>query len=130
MPPTIEQYIHNNAHLLMEEKAGDLTEMEVNCTELVATRPFLVKVRLNGNRRRNSREIPDIIKYLDILYVIDGHHKVRNAIDNGQKTIKSRVLTTKNLRLGEKLIRSDCGLVANLPVCNIRASQNFILRRW
>lgn len=115
MPPTIEQYTHYNANL-KPEMAGDLTEVEVNCSELIATRPFLVGFRLIGKRRRNSHEIPDIVNFSNFMFVIDGHHKVRKAIDEGQQTIRARVLTTKNQRLGEKLIRSACGLVADLPI--------------
>ena len=115
MPPSLEGYVYKTTKLQPQE-VGRITETEVNCGNLIANRPFLTPKKYAGIRRRGSREHPDIISYHGSQYIVDGHHKVRKALDTGKLTIKARVLTTGNQRIGAKLQRTAIGLITELPI--------------
>jgi hypothetical protein len=115
MPPSLEQFSYRTTNLPLGD-LGDLNRQEIPCEVLIATRPFLNGERLNGKRRKNSRSRPEVIVYEGESFTIDGHHKSRKAIEEGEETIEARVLTTENERVGVKLRRISQGLIKDLPI--------------
>lgn len=89
---------------------------EVDPQLIYGTRPFLTSERLKGIRRKGSKELPQLVETNDTFYCIDGHHKVRRAIDNGQPSILCEVAHTRSSILEEALIKICSNLIGKLIV--------------
>ncbi len=89
---------------------------EINPQTIYGTRPFLTAERLNGIRRKGSKEFPQLIETNDTHYCIDGHHKIRRAIENGATSILCEVAHTRSSILEAALIKICSDLISNLIV--------------
>lgn len=64
---------------------------QVNIKDIVPTQK-----NLNADNIKNVKNIDELIELFkvdDKYYVVDGHHRIANAILNGDKTIKAKVYT-------------------------------------
>ena len=89
---------------------------EVDPQIIYGTRPFLTAERLKGIRRKGSKEFPQLIETEATYYCIDGHHKVRRAIDNGLPSILCEVAHTKCTILEDALIKICSDLIGKLII--------------
>lgn len=110
--PYLEQFIRCEP----TESIGEVIVDNIEVTEVIATRRFLTQDRLKGVRRRGGQEFPNVVNYGTYLYCIDGHHKIRRALDSGITTLTCRILITENSQIGLKLSRMNHGLIRNLAI--------------
>ena len=71
---------------------------------------------MQGIERRNSQEYPHIISVHNQGFVIDGHHKIRRALDSGKESTYSKVLFSTNELLANYLYRISHGYIQNLQI--------------
>ena len=115
-PPDLEKFSYRTAKLSPEE-LGELSNEKIPTKKVIATRPFLNKEKLKKNKRRRSSRIkPEVVDHNGELFIVDGHHKIKRAIEGGEDLIDARVLKTGNKRVGEKLKRRSHGSISDLPV--------------
>jgi hypothetical protein len=88
---------------------------------LEATRPFLTQDRINrvngsAKRRRSSVNIPELIIGRGRNFILDGHHKVRVAYDNGEYEMDCRFRLCQNPLMLKKPGRRLFGHISSLPI--------------
>lgn len=88
----------------------------VDPSEILATRPFLTNERMEGKVRRGSNMFPELIHAAGNYYCIDGHHKVRRALDAGENKIMCEVYDVESSRLQQSLMKIASGLISNLNI--------------
>lgn len=112
----IEKFVYKNARI-SRENLPEITLQKIDPRFVIGCRESLTKDRFfYPTRRRGSREYPDIIIYQNNMYCIDGHHKIRRAIDNNVSMILARVLVTDNSLLGESLEKIRSSYIHELEI--------------
>lgn len=71
--------------------------IDVPIDQIVASETRLSKSGLAGG----ANEVPRIIKIDDILFIIDGNHRVVRAHQNGNPTVQAMVLDVDSMEQGE-----------------------------
>ena len=98
------------------EQVGTERMALVDVSLLIATRRGLNAKRPLGRRRRGSVEHPHVIHIDGKYYVIDGHHKIVRAHNDGLTSILCKIFDTQDIRLRDILRRRDQGPVIKQEV--------------
>lgn len=83
---------------------------------IIGTRPFLTQKGMGGRRTRSSRPNPQVVLNGGGYYCIDGHHKVRRAIEEREPSILCEIAEVDTSPLRNTLMRIASDLIGNLPV--------------
>lgn len=114
--PLISKWLHIHIKNGGIEHFGVVVDADLDPRTIRSTRPFLDQIRMLGIRRRASVIKPEIIETRGRNHAVDGHHKIRRAIDSGEASIHCRVLKTSDGRVAARLDRMDHGPIGDLPI--------------
>jgi hypothetical protein len=84
----------NNIDVFIDDKTFQKNPIEwVDVNKIVPTQVFLSKDNLEGVKKSKKKDNTGayLVKYNDLFYVIDGHHRIANEIINGVDKIKAFV---------------------------------------
>lgn len=114
--PDLERFLYTKNKKKSSEIKGLVSMKDILLDTAISTRPFLTSERMLGRRRRTGQEHPLIINFSKLDFVIDGHHKIRRALESGQIKMLAQVLTITDRELGTSLLKQSKGFVKNLPI--------------
>ncbi len=114
---SVEKFVYDHTGKKYTE-IGEIVMVTFPILQLLATRSFLTQERLSGKDRRHGQEMPHLISAYDQGFIIDGHHKIRRALDEGKAALYSKVLITTNASLIQYLYKINQGYIQDLSVVN------------
>ncbi len=109
--PSLQQFLRKQHVKTQEINYGYLDP-----NTIMGTRLFLTGDGLEGRRTRSSRPNPQVISLRGEHYCIDGHHKVRRAVEGGESSILCEIAEIDSSPLGNTLMRIASDLIRNLPI--------------
>lgn len=117
MASEIERLIRKTTGLLLHQ-AGDISLQVKEPKSLISTRPYLFRSTYKSVGERPIEDVrpPQVISCDGVDFVVDGHHSLRHAIENGILEVECAVLTTKLPLLQRELKSMATGPIGQLEM--------------
>jgi hypothetical protein len=113
--PTLERFVYDQTGKKFSE-LGKIIMVEYPIQSVIATRQFLTHEKMQGIQRRHGQEFPHIIAFYNQGFAIDGHHKIRRALDDGIECLYSKVLISTSELLAVYLYKRSHGFIKDLQI--------------